>query len=44
MKDKGWRANEGIHAGNSREVTRLKPEAFSWAIVRSGFGGAYNEI
>ena len=24
-----WRANEGINAGDSRVVTRLKPEAFS---------------
>jgi hypothetical protein len=24
-----WGANEGIHAGDSRVVTRLKPEAFS---------------
>jgi hypothetical protein len=25
QRSEDWRANEGIHAGNSRVVTRLKP-------------------
>jgi hypothetical protein len=28
-RSEDWRANEGILAGDSRVVTRLKPEAFS---------------
>ena len=27
-RSESWRANEGIHAGDFRVVTRLKPEAF----------------
>ena len=28
-RSEDWGANEGIHAGDSREVTRLNPGAFS---------------
>jgi len=34
-RSESWRANEGIHAGDSRVMTRLKPEAFSWISTES---------
>jgi hypothetical protein len=36
IRSEDWGANEGIHAGNSRVVMRLKPGAFFKQLLKIG--------